>query len=379
MSNTTIDTSINSSYSCNSSSCTRDQDLPQGSSTVYDDVLEGLAYVNYVLLPTMLVLGIGGNILTILVMTSPKFQQLTSRYYLIFLALSDITLLLTQPFNKMFVIKMLGVDVRALSDVGCKVFFWFFRTGKMTSSWFVVCLCVERFIAVWFPLKAKIISTRKSAVLQIICVYLIIGSFNGVWTRNSEVLEDGKCYPDYFDKKDRSEAETYKAMLTAGSTLYSLAPLCILATVTPLIVFKLARHRQQRKRLTSATTNDNSQATKTTAMLIGIVVAYFLLVLPITTLHNIAFYMGMKSFGDNPKGFLIFRDVSQILEQINYGINFYLYVLTSTQFRQQLKLYFTDNRLIKMLRNVTLSTEGKTNSTKLSKKSPDDPEVDEKA
>lgn len=124
-----------------------EQNGPPSSWTVYDDALEGLAYVNYVLLPTMLVLGIGGNILTIVVMMSPKFRQLTSRIYLIFLALSDLTLLLTQPFNKMFVIEMIGFDVRALSDVGCKIFFWFFRTGKMTSSWFVVCLCVERFVA----------------------------------------------------------------------------------------------------------------------------------------------------------------------------------------------------------------------------------------
>lgn len=355
-----------------------EQNGPPSSWTIYDDALEGLAYVNYVLLPTMLVLGIGGNILTIVVMMSPKFRQLTSRIYLIFLALSDVTLLLTQPFNKMFVIEMIGSDVRALSDVGCKIFFWFFRTGKMTSSWFVVCLCVERFIAVWFPLKAKIISTQKSAALQIFTVYLVIGSFNGAWTKNSRIPADGKCYPDYFDKTNKYDAEEYKAMLTAGSSLYSLVPLCILATITPLIVFKLARHREQRKRLATSTKSDSSQATKTTAMLIGIVVAYFTLVLPITLLHNIAFYLGMKSFGDNPKGFLIFRDVAQILEQINYGINFYLYVLTSTQFREQLKLSVTENRLVRKIRQVTESSSGKTASTRASKDTADNPDVSNK-
>jgi hypothetical protein len=207
---------------------------------------------------------------------------------------------------------------------------------------------------------------------------LVIGTFNGVWTKNSKVLSDGKCYPDHFNKKDLSATEEYKAMLTAGSSLYSLVPLCLLATVTPLIVFKLARHRQQRKRLAATTKNDNAQATKTTAMLIGIVVAYFVLVLPITLLHNIAFYMGMKSFGDNPKGFLIFRDVAQILEQINYGINFYLYVLTSTQFRQQLIVYLTENRVYKMLQRVT-SAGSRAPSTKPSQNTPNDKDLDEKA
>ncbi|XP_048735728.2 growth hormone secretagogue receptor type 1-like [Ostrea edulis] len=370
----------NTTAPCSTSLCSQNQNVSQGppGTSIYDDVLEGLAYVNYVLLPTMLVLGIGGNILTITIMTSPKFRKLTCRFYLIFLALSDLALLLTQPFNKMFVIKMFGEDVRAISDVGCKIFFWFFRTGKMTSSWFVVCLCIERFIAVWFPLKAKIISTSKSAWIQISCVYLVIGTFNGIWTKNSKVLSDGKCYPDHFDKKDHSAAEEYKAMLTAGSSLYSLVPLCLLVTVTPLIVFKLARHRQQRKRLAATSKSDTAQATKTTAMLIGIVVAYFVLVLPITLLHNIAFYMGMKSFGDNPKGFLIFRDVAQILEQINYGINFYLYILTSTQFRHQLISYLTENRIYKMLRQVT-STGSRTTSSKLSQNTPDNKDLEEKA
>lgn len=38
-----------------------EQNGPPSSWTIYDDALEGLAYVNYVLLPTMLVLGIGGH------------------------------------------------------------------------------------------------------------------------------------------------------------------------------------------------------------------------------------------------------------------------------------------------------------------------------
>lgn len=57
----------------------------------------------------------------------------------------------------MFVIEMIGFDVRVLLDVGCKIFFWFFWIGKMILLWFVVCLCVERFVVVWFLLKVKII------------------------------------------------------------------------------------------------------------------------------------------------------------------------------------------------------------------------------
>ena len=127
-------------------------------------------------------------------MLSKEFLPLTSRYILICLPLSDTTLLLTQPFNEIFVQTMFGYDPRALSDASCKIFFHIFKTAKMTSSWLGFLLCFERFIAVVFPFKAKTIITKKLIFILIGLYYAFIGTYNAVWTFSSIVV-DGVCKP----------------------------------------------------------------------------------------------------------------------------------------------------------------------------------------
>lgn len=152
------------------------EELPQPKTIAWQHVSDNFYRANYVILPTFLVIGLFGNSLTIATMVSKEFRNLTSRYILICLALSDTTLILTQPFNKLFVRKLLGYDVRAISDVGCKTFFHIFKTAKMTSSWLIVLLCFERFVAVVIPLKAKSIITKKTIFAMIALDYIFIGT-----------------------------------------------------------------------------------------------------------------------------------------------------------------------------------------------------------
>ncbi|XP_069114832.1 uncharacterized protein [Argopecten irradians] len=305
-----------------------------GPYTIEDDILmktlEVLQHANYILLPTMLVFGLFGNTLTIIIMTSRRYAHLTSRLLLIALACSDMLLLLTQPFNKIFFIWMTGLDLRALSDIGCKIYFFLFRSSKMTSSWFVVLLCVERFIAVWFPFRAKIICTQRNTLLSIGLVYVVIGTYNSVWARWSSIV-NGRCHPDGYNASDPEDKAMFGRFLIGGCNLYSFIPTAIMLVLTPLIIKKLLDHRRKRKTLTRKT-NKQDEA-KVTVMLLGIVTAYVILIIPVTFLHLFSFLIGVRAFGQNPNGFLIFRDVTQILEQVNYAINFVLYVITSQQFR----------------------------------------------
>jgi hypothetical protein len=66
--------------------------------------------------------------------------------------------------------------------------FWFFRTGKMMSSWFVVCICVERFVAVLFPFKVKILFTKRRSYVIIAMNILCKG-----WVKMTVVSENAKA------------------------------------------------------------------------------------------------------------------------------------------------------------------------------------------
>lgn len=301
-----------------------------------------ISYINYFLLPVLLVLGLTGNTLTVIIMQTKRYTHLTSRLFLIALALSDSFLLLTQPFNKDFVLTLLGTDLRALSNVGCKAFFVIFKTAKMSSSWFLVFICWERFVAVWFPLKAKMICTKRVALVLILAVYVIILTYTSVWSYASQITQDGICHPDVYDKKNPAEVSRFGTFLLGGLSIYSMIPMCFLVTMTPMIAFKLTRQSQKRKSMIgkSAKKSTAQDTNRTTIMLVGVMVAYILLISPVTALHMSAFFLRVNAFGSNALGFLVFKEVSQILEQINYAINFFLYVLTSNMFRQGLNEIF---------------------------------------
>ena len=247
-------------------------------------------------------------------MISKQFQNLTSRYILICLALSDTTLLLTQPFNKIFLRNVLGYDVRALSDASCKIFFHIFKTAKMTSSWLIVLLCFERFVAVVFPLKTKSIITKKIIFSLIALDYVFIGTYNAVWTFSSIVV-NGVCKPDVTYPETKQK---YRDFLLAGSSFYSLIPMLIMTILTPIIVTKLIMQRKKRRELSSGSgaSRKDAETIRISAMLVGVVVAYIVFILPITVVHNLAFWKGVSAFDTNTYDFFVLREVAQMLEQL---------------------------------------------------------------
>ena len=130
------------------------ENLGQGS-TFFDFQLVGKIAV-----PIITIIGILGNSMSIIIINQKYFRRQSISLILTCLAISDTVVLLLFVFNKKFIMEFLDRDVRALSQGGCAFFFWIFRTSKMTSSWFVVLVSTERFIAVWFPFKSKEINSR---------------------------------------------------------------------------------------------------------------------------------------------------------------------------------------------------------------------------
>ncbi|XP_052103497.1 nociceptin receptor-like [Mytilus californianus] len=150
-------------------------------------------------IPICLVTGVIGNMLTIILMNTKTFSHFASKYFLIGLAIADTSVLLTQPFKNMFVIRYLGFDLRALSTIGCKVYFCVHRAGKMMSSWFVVCMALERLAAVKFPLKVKIWFSKRNTLAGIGLMLLLIIGFTAGF---SYFIYPGYVFQNYVSVDD---------------------------------------------------------------------------------------------------------------------------------------------------------------------------------
>ncbi|XP_013390936.1 QRFP-like peptide receptor [Lingula anatina] len=297
-------------------------------------------YVGYVAIPFFLITGLTGNTFTILIMSGKQFQKMTISTLLIALSVSDSLLVVMAPFNKKWFQQMIGVDVRSFSLFSCKVFFWFWRMAKMTSSWFVVIVAIERFIAVWFPLKVRTLCTKRNARIALALDYICIGAFNFAWVWVADNLTpSGTCSPNYAPSPEFKTVTV--GFIWVGSFVYSVIPTAILLVLTSLIIGRLYSQRRVRRAL--SITSDKSQSSlknkdntnKSTALLLGVAIAFLVLVNPIATAHIVTVITDRKIFETDEPGFQVYREIASLLESANYSINFFIYVIWNQQYRQR--------------------------------------------
>ena len=292
-----------------------------------------IAYVGYVSVPLFFVVGIGGNLMSIVVMRSKFFRVFPVSFVLIALAISDTILNALLPFNKLFVRQLLGFDVRAaVSDEGCQAFFWAYRTAKMTSSWLVVLICAERFVAVRLPMKTPLVVSKKSAVIAISMVYIIIGTYNGVWVSYTDKILNGICTPN---TKPIGLEIVARNFLITGLAIYAFIPATVLVVCTTMIIYTLYSAKKVRQSMLTNPKAYEDPTSKTTVMLLCVCVAFVLLVMPIAMTHLISFFRNQHVFQSKEEGTVVFREIAQLLEHLNYSINFFLYVIACPSFRKR--------------------------------------------
>ena len=283
---------------------------------------------SYILVPLLVVMGCFGNTFTIIVMRSKRFQHSSTGVYLTALALSDLAFLITFPFIKGAFIELFGGDIRTLSVTGCRLYFFVYRGTKISSSWYVVLVGIERFLVVWFPLKAKILSNKRVALISTTVATAAIFTFEAARTGNTNII-DGVCLPFY---KTPETEKLQTAFVATSTTIYSLIPTAILITVTPLTVWKLVRQQKKRQELMQNAGND--ETLHVTVMLLSVTIAYLILVTVISMTFAVAFFMGENLLATKDPRILMFLEIAQIMEQLNYVINFFLYVISNVTFRK---------------------------------------------
>lgn len=291
--------------------------------------------IGWAVVPTLFIIGLCGNILTIVILHKNSFQKLSIDVVLTVLAISDTVMIIMQPFNKKFFIRLISFDVRGQSLLSCKLFFWVWRCAKMTSSWFVVLISMERFVAVWFPMRANVINSKSHILILIGCVYTTIFSFNASWGVFCDVKSGSHCMPNMPVKEEhRALAANY---VIAGTMIYSIIPVTIIFFLNCLTITQLFTQHARRQEMSSieSQSTNSGQTVKTTAMLLSVSIAFLVLVVPISIVHCISLLSNEPIFqSTNPK-IVILRETAQIMEQLNHACNFFFYVLTSERFRKE--------------------------------------------
>ena len=311
-------------------------DLPN--SSLDSQTVSVLTYTLLGLILFIMVLGLCGNLVTLVIMWQSRQTQRSHDVLITALAISDCVALIPTTLSHSSVSKVVGVDIRAITSVGCKLYAAIWQSATTSTLSVVVLISIERFVAVWFPLRAAVWLSPKRIMRS------VLGSvaFNVLFMFTMNILfcdvEDGKCVPVLGGNE-------HGTFLKAVGNLYSVT-LAILPTstilliiLTTLTILTLYRQRSRRRQLTQQQQQQGGVQLKTFVKLVAVVVEHILFVgLP----GAFGFVMGMSGAEPpNPDNAGAGLDMMIYALLVNHSTNFILYSVFDSDFRKKVVNLFT--------------------------------------
>ncbi len=197
------------------------------------------------------------------------------------------------------------------------------------AAWVVSSLSVERFTAVWFPLKAKEWTTKTNMSILLLTMAVFQAALDAhyffTWT-----LKGGRC----------SSIKKYKSFLSyywpwINLTIYSIIPFIILITTSIAIVAKITYVTYEKKKKATST-ESTSKVSSITITLLCLSFTFLLSTLPV-----VGYRLSVNNWIDlnwSSLDWAIDNYRWAVLAHVNWlnnSWNFCLYILLSPSFRKQ--------------------------------------------
>ncbi|KAH9524436.1 hypothetical protein Btru_054556 [Bulinus truncatus] len=291
-------------------------------------------------------IGIPANVLALVVIVT--MQKMTPATLLTaILAVCDSCALVTKLVNVNLTL------YNVLSEAVCKMDFvaGFFSS---LANWTLVLICVERFVAVCYPLKKEYLVTLRMCyvIFGFTAVILLVPRMSVFITMrcyddNSEKLFDGpKCIT-------KDEYTTFWANYWHWINNFVLVfiPYFIIIALTIVIILKLRLNASQRRRtlhgswlnlspnsniFNAQILHDNERSERALTWMLALTAVLFL----VLTLPSCVYFL-MYPGGEEP----LFNQVQFLLYDSTHALNFFMYFLTAKRFRLQLYKIFHCERL----------------------------------
>ena len=314
-----------------------------------------LHYVIWVfVLPLVLLVGIIGNIFSILVLLSKSFRHTTTGVYLPLTAAADILFLTTGVLEILEVAELF--NAREYNVWICRIYKVLHYTAGDISIWLLVAFTFDRFVAVCFPFsKQRVCKWKRAVIASATIAVLSLGkNLHELWTRGPEYKDNGEL------RRICGSQKQYHVFLDYVRPWIVLILLMIIPFILILVfncsivsgLVKAARNRRESLAETlpaspspSGTTgnkrrkSDSSNFRQTTLMCLSISFAFLICIAP-----SIVLLIGKPYW--KYRGNLAYKNakaISNFLALLNHCINFFLYCVTGQRFRDELKTMLTRN------------------------------------
>ena len=306
---------------------TRNEPDEQSAFGLFNVSNKGYAIIYFSVTILVSAFGLAGNSMLILVMRKVPFKSSSYGIYLSALALADMIsccgFIVTAASQWRYLFN-LHMARRTTSSATCTLRIYVLIFTRVLSSTNITFVCIERFVAVWLPFKAKVLATKRVAwafVSSSFIVANLVGAANTV-----EILvspEVGSC-----------RLGQYSGFVMSVLGFYM--PTALLSILTPLILIKIRRgDKERRQNLTNNPEQD--KLPRVAKMLMGSLISYLVLNTPASVMLGVSLSDAVEA--STPHTLLWFKiavDVTIFLKVINHSIAIIIYGFVSSQFRNQL-------------------------------------------
>ena len=118
--------------------------------------------------------GTVGNVTSLAVLLRPRMRGKSVYLFLVLLAIADTLVLYISGF-KTWIRIVTGYELLNASNFSCRSVTFLTLVSQHMSAWIVVLVTIDRFVAVWFPLRASSWCTvYRASVTTAICTVLVV-------------------------------------------------------------------------------------------------------------------------------------------------------------------------------------------------------------
>ena len=247
--------------------------------------------------------------------------------------------------SALWVMRMWGYDVSISHPAACKILTWTLNSCASLSSWLVLTLTVQRAMSVVWPHRVNVICTRRrsfiavvvlSAVFPLLYSHILVGMDVLVVLSGSNSVRSctfaSAWYREFWGR----------VWTRIDLFLYSVIPAVTLVLGNGILAFTLAAAVRKASHTLaggaqSLTLGDRKRnVSSTTVTVMAVSMSFLSFSLPLMIYVNVIFTPDIT----DPETQAYYRFLHGVLFLVgfsNFAVNFYLYCLTGSRFRQQFR------------------------------------------
>ena len=300
---------------------------------VADPDIKSVEYLTVLISIVLVFVGLVGNGINISVFVG-SLRRHSSSVYNFLLAISDSTFLVVHflgyhlPFLKCFHFNDSNLDFVNDYEILCEFWCYFMDLFHEYSTALILAFTIERFIAVYKPMRIRQICTLKRTKILCLCLFILIA----VWIAPYHFIMIG-IFRNACSVLPKWVHGWFMAY-TIETFLLRILPVLTIAVLNICIIHKI-REKQVVTQENDETRKD--QSNQMTIILLLISAGHVILCLPVA-FHYLLWMLEHEEILDvSDKGMTIARECVEMLDIAWCTVNFFLYTIGSKMFRQELK------------------------------------------